>query len=428
MSGNKAVTDHRRQIRNLNALLEVAKVMGKEIQLDSLLHIIVHKTTEVMEAERSSLLLYDEEKDELWSKVAEGIEVKEIRFPAHTGIAGDVIKTRQVVNIPDAYGDPRFNPDVDKHSGFKTKAVLCMPIITSQGKLLGALQVLNKVSGDTFNREDENLLEALVAQVAVALDRAQLVEAFLEKKRIEEALKLAHDIQMGLLPKTFPPFPDKPQIDLHASIIPAKGVCGDFYDFFFVDEDHLCFVIADVSGKGIPAALFMAVSRTLIKTRSAKESPPCQTLMQVNNDLYQQNDSGMFVTIFYGMLNIRTGELTYSNGGHNPPYILRQKQGEIEGLEAGGVALGVMEGYEYDLNTTQLRPGDGIFLFTDGVSEAMDKDGNEFSSERLEELLKNLDRLAPQDITKDALEDVDHFVAGADQSDDITVMVVKYWG
>ncbi|MEE9420564.1 MAG: SpoIIE family protein phosphatase, partial [Desulfatiglandaceae bacterium] len=327
MSGNKAVADHRRQIRNLNALLEVAKVMGKEIQLDSLLHIIVHKTTEVMEAERSSLLLYDEEKDELWSKVAEGIEVKEIRFPAHTGIAGDVIKTRQVANIPDAYHDPRFNPDVDKHSGFKTKAVLCMPIITSQGKLLGALQVLNKVSGDTFNREDESLLEALVAQVAVALDRAQLVEAFLEKKRIEEALKLAHDIQMGLLPKTFPPFPDKPQIDLHASILPAKGVCGDFYDFFFVDEDHLCFVIADVSGKGIPAAFFMAVTQTLIKIRSARESPPCQTLMKVNNDLYQQNETGMFVTIFYGMLNIRTGELTYSNGGHNPPYILRQKQG-----------------------------------------------------------------------------------------------------
>ena len=214
-------TSHR-EVRNLNALLEVSRALGAEMHLDSLLPVIIHKTTEVMDAERSSLFIYDPDSDELWSKVAEGMDEKTIRFPAGVGIAGDVAKTLETANIPDAYEDPRFNREFDKQSKFTTKAVLCMPMTTRKGELIGVIQVLNKTDGGTFQEGDEKLLEALCIQAGVAIVRARLTEAFLEKQRIEESLKLAADIQMGMLPSTFPAFPERNDFDLFAGIIPAK--------------------------------------------------------------------------------------------------------------------------------------------------------------------------------------------------------------
>jgi len=225
------------QVRNLNALLEVAKALGGEMQLDNLLPIILQKTTEVMDADRSSLFIYDESTNELWSKVAEGLDEKEIRFPVGIGIAGDVAKTLKTANIIDAYDDDRFNPEFDKKTNYRTKSVLCMPMMNNEGNLVGVVQVLNKKDGESFGSQDENLLEALSVQAGVAIQRAQLLVAFVEKQRIQESLKLAADIQMGMLPKNFPAFPDRDDFDLFASIIPAKEVGGDFYDFFLIDEE-----------------------------------------------------------------------------------------------------------------------------------------------------------------------------------------------
>jgi len=416
------------QIRNLNALLDVAKAMGREVELDSLLQTIVAHTTEVMDAERSSLFLFDPEKNELWSKVAEGIIIKEIRFPADKGIAGYVVKNKEVLNIEDAYKDPRFNQQVDVDTGFHTRSILCMPIVTKDDRLLGVIQVLNKITSKHFTSEDVNLLEALVSQIEVALERATLIEESLEKKRIEESIKLAHEIQMGLLPKTFPAFPERKELDIYAITKPAKGVCGDFYDFFLVDDDHLAFVIGDVSGKGIPAAFFMAVTKTLIKTLTTAAISPGELLAKVNNDLYDQNDSGMFVTVFYGILNFKTGELRYSNGGHNPPYIYDSNNETSKELTAGGIALGVLKDYEYFNKTLTMSPGDSVFLFTDGVNEACDKDNNEFSNERLMNLLQSASWDSTEKMTHLALGDVESFVDGADQSDDITIMVASYFG
>ena len=416
------------QIRNLNALLEVAKAMGKEVELDSLLQTIVAHTTEVMDAERSSLFLFDAEKNELWSKVAEGIILKEIRFPSDKGIAGYVVQNREVLNIEDAYQDERFNQQIDIDTGFHTRSILCMPIITNDDRLLGVIQVLNKTTSDFFLPEDVNLLEALVSQIEVALERATLIEESLEKKRIEESIKLAHEIQMGLLPKTFPAFPDIHELDIYAVTKPAKGVCGDFYDFFLVDDDHLTFVIGDVSGKGIPAALFMAVTKTLVKTLSTSSTSPGELLGKVNNELYDQNDSGMFVTVFYGILNFKTGELRYSNGGHNPPYLYDSKNASTEELETGGVALGVLKDYEYFNKTVPMSLGDNIFLFTDGVNEACDMDNNEFSNERLVSILQKASWNSTKEMTLLALSNVESFVGNASQSDDITIMVVSYLG
>lgn len=427
MTNKHRTREPHKEVRNLNAILEVSKALGREVQLDNLLPIIIHKTTEVMDAERSSLFIYDDQTDELWSEVAEGLERKEIRFPLGVGIAGDVAKTRQVANIADAYQDPRFNPEFDKRTHFRTGSVLCTPMISNEGRLIGVIQVLNRKDGKVFDSKNEDLLEALASHAAVAIERAQLIEEHVEKQKIEESLKLAHDIQMGILPKTFPPYPNRSEFEIFASIEPAKEVGGDFYDFFLLDNDQLCFLIGDVSGKGIPAALFMAVTKTLFKATSTTGPALDQVMYRVNNELCQENESGMFVTIFAGTMNLRTGQVYYCNGGHNPPYLLRS-DGRLESLElTAGIALGVLEDSEYRMKTINLGHDDGIYLYTDGVNEAMDKDDNEFSYPRLEKYLTGLQGSSAERVTLGSMEAVNRFSQGAIQSDDITVMTIKYF-
>ncbi len=245
------------------------------------------------------------------------------------------------------------------------------------------------------------------------------------KERIESELKIAHEIQMSILPKTFPPFPDRPEVDLYAHIEPAREVGGDFYDFFFTADDRLCFAIGDVSGKGVPASLFMAVTRTLLKVIASRLVRPDEVLADLNKELCQGNDSAMFATIFYGMLYLRTGELEYSNGGHNLPYLL--KDGEAKLVEnTGGMALGVMEEVSYGAKKIALQPGEGLFLYTDGVTEAMDRAYNLFSDHRLHKFLQGVNSSPPRELIPRALGAVGQFVAGAEQSDDITVLALQY--
>lgn len=254
----------------------------------------------------------------------------------------------------------------------------------------------------------------------------ELTETTAAKERIESELKIAREIQMGILPKIFPPFPDRPEFDIYATIEPAKEVGGDFYDFFFIDDDHLYFVIGDVSGKGVPASLFMAVTKTLIKAKTERDMLPDEILTRVNKELCTENDSNMFVTIFLGILNTQTGEIYYSNGGHNPPYLL-YNHGDVELLEnTGGVALGVIEDVKYQTKKITLRTGDGIFLYTDGVTEAMDGDGNLFSDHRLKEFLQRVNSFSPEGIIRGTVDEVKSFSSGVPQADDITILALRY--
>jgi len=265
---------------------------------------------------------------------------------------------------------------------------------------------------------------AVFAFIVSNLIRERNTEAV--KEMIESELKVAREIQMSIVPKVFPPFPDRPEFDIYALLEPAKEVGGDLYDFFFIDDEQLCFVIGDVSGKGVPASLFMAVTKTLIKTKTGKEMTPGEILFSVNNELCRDNDSGMFVTVFLGILNIRTGEVRYSNGGHNPPYLFRGT-GVVELLKkTGGMALGVMENIPYEKNKIVLKAGDGLLLYTDGVTEAMDTGGNLFTEQRLEEVLRRISGASPEEMIRGVLAEIEKYAKGAEQSDDITIMALKY--
>lgn len=245
------------------------------------------------------------------------------------------------------------------------------------------------------------------------------------RERIESELKIARDIQMSMVPQRFPPFPLRPEFDLYATLVPAREVGGDFYDFFFIDDNHLCFVIGDVSGKGIPAALFMAVTRTLFRTTAGKVSQPDEILSLLNRELCRDNDSCMFVTVFCAVLDTRTGEVEYSNGGHNLPYFVSRE--DTKPLRnTGGMALGVLQDATFRSAKLQLRGGDRLFLYTDGVTEAMDEGGNQYSEARLEHFLHEADGASLSEIIHGTVENVRRHSAGTPQSDDITVLALKF--
>jgi sigma-B regulation protein RsbU (phosphoserine phosphatase) len=421
------LSDSHRQTRNLNALLRVSKSLATEIRLDNLLQVIVQEAAEVLDADRATLFLYDESRNELWSKTTQRLEIKEIRIPLGIGIAGTVAKTRTPINIPDAYADARFNTSFDKETGYRTRSILCMPLIGNGDRLIGVIQVLNKKDQEVFNGADESLLGGLSAHITVALERARLIEAYVEKERMEEALKLAHDIQMNMLPKIFPPFPERQEFDIFAAIAPAKEVGGDLYDFFFIDNDHLCFAVGDVSGKGVPASLFMAVTKTLFRSTASNGSTPGEILARLNTEICRDNESCMFVTLFCGILNIRTGQVDYSNGGHNLPYYLHQRG--VSSLEnLGGRALGLVKQSPYASGRMVLRPGESLLLYTDGVTEAMNPSEEVYSDQRLVQFLGTNRGSAPSQIIGDLIGDVRQFAGGAAQSDDITVLALLYFG
>ena len=248
------------------------------------------------------------------------------------------------------------------------------------------------------------------------------------KERIESELKIARDIQMGILPKIFPPFPDRTEFDIYATLEPAREVGGDLYDFFFMDDDHLCFTVGDVAGKGVPAALFMAVTKTLIKTKTTEGSSPQKVLTSVNHDLSEDNPSLMFVTVFLGILNIRTGQLEFCNGGHNPPYIVHP-DGMADQLETtNGIALGILDNFIYESKRIDLQRGDTIFLYTDGVTEAVNERYELFSDEKLQKALMDLKGKSIKEWNDDIMNKIITFSQGMPQADDITMLVLRYFG
>ncbi len=245
--------------------------------------------------------------------------------------------------------------------------------------------------------------------------------------RMENELEIGKTIQMSMLPLIFPAFPKREEINIYAELIPAREVGGDFYDFYFIDENHLCFVMADVSGKGVPAALLMAVTKTLLKSKASNPKSTASILTDVNNELAKDNDTYMFITVFMAILNTNTGELVYTNAGHNPSYVITKENKEIIKLkDLHGPVLGAMEDIAYGETRLFLKKNDIIFSYTDGVTESHNIKAELYSDPRLEELLKTGGYDSSKTLVKLVIESVKEFEGEADQFDDITVMAIEY--
>lgn len=248
-----------------------------------------------------------------------------------------------------------------------------------------------------------------------------------EKERIGAELNVATQIQADMLPRIFPPFPERDEFDIYATMTPAREVGGDFYDFFLVDQDHLAVVIADVSGKGVPAALFMVIAKTLIKNHAQAGMDPSCVFETVNNQLCENNESGMFVTAFLGVLEISTGRFTYVNAGHNPPLVALEAQPYHWLPSKRGFVLAGMEDVHYQQQEIIFHPGDCIFLYTDGVTEALNPNNVLYSEERLKVFFTRTD-LAGKSLEEQLKllhGDIAAFAAGAEQADDITMLLLR---
>ncbi len=327
------------------------------------------------------------------------------------------------INMPEMDGLTLLSKVNEMHN-----PALKVVMVSAYGDMGNIRQAMNNGAFDFATKpidlDDLNLtIEKAIEQIdfvhQTQKEHSQLVS-------LKDDLAVAKNIQLAILPQVFPPFPDlSDKLDISASMTAAKDVGGDFYDFFRIDDDRVGLVMADVSGKGVPAALFMAVSRTLIRATGIHGGSPSSCIAYSNKLLVGESANNMFVTVFYAILSISTGQLTYCNAGHNPPYLLKNN-GQQEALPGtDDTIVGVLDGMEYHDKTITLEHGETLVMFTDGVTEAVNSTFEEFGEQRLEETLEEVSLYNCQQMIDAIKSDVAAFVDGAEQSDDITIMTVK---
>ena len=314
-----------------------------------------------------------------------------------------------------------------KINEMQNPALKCI-MVSAYGDMGNIRQAMNNGAFDFATKPID--LDDLSLTIEKAIEQISYIKAMqqehIQLESIKGDLAVAREIQQAILPRIIPPFPENAhQIDIAASMEAAKDVGGDFYDFFRIDEDHIGFVIADVSGKGVPAAIFMAVCRTLIRATGIKGGAPSECITYTNDLLVEESVSDMFVTVFYGIYNLKTGEVVYTNAGHNPPYVVKA-DGSIKNLPLSkNLVTGIVEGYQYTEETLQLEHGDTLLLYTDGVTEAIDTESKEYGEERLKNLLRQSAQASCQELIDMVKADVKSFAGNEEQSDDITLLAIK---
>ncbi|MFM9196786.1 MAG: PP2C family protein-serine/threonine phosphatase [Planctomycetia bacterium] len=420
--------DERRRIADLERLLEVARRLGATVDLDLLLEAIASAATTVLDCERATVFLYDRAAGELSSRLATGIAdspISEIRFTVTRGIAGEVARTGRVVNLADAYADPRFNPEFDRRSGFRTRNLLTVPLADHDGGIVGVLQVLNKRSGG-FDARDEQMAGFLGGQAGVAIQRQTLLGHFAEKQRIQRDLNIARDIQQGLLPKQQPAVAG---FDVAGWNRPADETGGDFYDFLPLGEGGLAVIIADVTGHGIGPALVVAEVRALFRAlvlHAADRGPTNESLHQL---LCQDLPEGKFVTAFFGLLAAEEQALEYVSTGQGPLLFYTAATDTFTELETQGLPLGILPEAAFDPPATvSFAPGDLLVLLTDGFYEWARADGEQFGAERVRELIRAHRHASAAELIGLLHWAVVDFAAGTPQGDDLTAVIVKRQG
>lgn len=407
----------------LRTLLGISTAMNSTISLIDLLTLIMEATNRVMEAEASSLMLLDNKTGELVFTVPTGPkkdEITEIRLPTDRGIAGWVFKHNEPLLIPDVEKDPRFFSGFDESFDFKTRSIICVPLLI-KGKIRGVLEVLNKKNGSRFDESDLYLLRTFANQAGIALENARLRLEAVERQRLRQELVIANQIQTCLLPARSPSLSG---IDVSGYLRPATEISGDFYDFIELDGNRLAVVIGDISGKGISAGLLMAASRCSLRTRIENLISIAPAVNEVNRMLLRDNVH-RFISLFLGLINVEEKTLSYTNCGHMPGLLFRKRSGRIEELSVGGTVLGVFEDFSYDEETLSIEEGDTLVLYTDGVLEEKGPDGVCFGSERLARLVEDNAGRSAQEITKAIAKSVLNFTGGDSQGDDVAIVAAR---
>jgi sigma-B regulation protein RsbU (phosphoserine phosphatase) len=419
-------------VDRLALLYRVSQTFNSTLDLDEVLNRVMDEVIAATSAERGFLMLRDADGN-LVSRAARGLDQRTIEDPTFQ-------VSRGVVEHVAREGLPQLTSDAQSDQRLSTResvvllglrSILCVPL-QLKGNTLGVIYVDNRLQAGLFRPGDLELLTAIASSAAAAIENARLYQVAVEKGRIERELQVARGVQAGLLPRTTPSLPGW---EFAAHWQPAREVAGDFYDFIPVNlvkgpqaapgPEQLGIVIADVTDKGMPAALFMALSRSIVRASMSQADSPADGIVHANRLICADSAGGMFVTLFYAQVDASTAELTYVNAGHNPPLLYRTESGELTELTRTGMALGIEAAVGYEQRSVSLQAGDAVLLYTDGVTDALDADGHEFGVDRLKQVLVS-QRGATAGVVVAALEKaVGDFTGATAPFDDITIVVIR---
>ena len=409
-------------LKELSILYEMNLNFASSIDLKETLNTVFYNILNVIQAEAGSIFLVDELSNTLVCRICQGPkDITGAHVPFGKGIVGHVAKTRMVDVTTDVKHDSRHYPDIDEQSGFVTRSMVSVPLI-SKDDLLGVIQVINKKGGKTFLQEDVNLLQSLSSGAAMALQNARFSQRLLQEERIKSELLIAHQIQQGILPR---PFAGHPDIHFEAVNQSAKDVGGDFYDYFKLNEQEFGFMVGDVCGKGVPAAIFMASSRSIIKSQSLANSSPASVIHFSNRLIAEDAQHGIFVTVFYAVYHTETRLLRFTNAGHTLPFLYRPSTRSCASLFNTNFPLGVFEPFTYQESAIRLEKGDVLVLYTDGVSEAMNANREPFGTERIVDLILRHGAASPKELLDALMDAVRQFSGDAPQHDDMTLLIAQ---
>ncbi len=405
--------------QDMEAILDVTRALAAPFDLLTMLATVTAAARQVLRAERSSVWLHDAATDELVLEVAD--DIRHVRVPVGTGLVGACARERTAINVPDCYADPRFDPAVDRRSGFRTRCSLTLPLVDHAGGLVGVMQVLNK-HGGVFDAADEGLANALAAQCAVALARVRMTEALIEGEKLRQELELARVVQMSTLPAAMPAVAG---YDVCGTFLPAAATGGDTYDLACIDQG-LLIVLGDATGHGIAPALSVTQMHAMLRMAFRLGADLETAFGQVNDQLAATLPDDRFITAFVGLLDAAAHKLRYLSGGQGPILHFQAASGACLRYPPTGFPLGAMPlPARRPAASIDLAPGDLLVLLSDGVFEYFDASGEAFGEDRVEAVLREHHAATTAALSRRLLDVVRSFAAGAPQQDDVTMVLVK---
>ena len=404
----------------LRQILEVTRKLAAPFDLDTMLAEVVDASREILNADRGTVFLYDENTNELVVRV--GTDLDQIRIPADKGIVGESAQTRKLINVPDCYADDRFNPAIDKQTGYRSRCMLTIPLIGYEDSLIGVLQILNKNEG-VFDAQDEFVAQALAAQAAVVLHRVKLTQQIIASERLDREISVARDVQMGTLPTNMPEISG---YEFGGAFAPTDQTGGDLYDFVPLDDKKLFLLMGDATGHGIGPALSATQVRAMLRVAIRLESSLDDAFIHINDQLCEDLPDDRFVTGFFGLLDAETHTVLFHSGGQGPIMHYQAEMGEYDWHPATTFPLGYIP--QTDLQAPQsaeLDPGDVLGLISDGIYEYENETGEQFGRKGVMRVLDDNPNANAQELVDRIMAAAREHGGTAPQADDITIVLAR---
>jgi len=422
---SNALEEENKRLRNaiaeLSIINDIATTINSTQPVEQIVDIIVKKCVKHLNVEQGAIMLLDESDKEkpLHTMIREqqsSLDLLPYRFDAQ--LTGWMLKNQEPLLVNNLKEDVRFKDLVDKTTPIES--FLSVPLRV-KNKMQGILTVFNKLSNEKFTSNDQKLLSIIASQSSQIIENARLLEEERNLRVMQEEMRVAKQTQINLLPKDFP---DISGYQIAARTIPAREVGGDSYDLIQIDDKHFAFCLGDVSGKGMPAAMLMSNLQATLRSFTITGNL-CKDIIANSNDLlYNSTEPSKFATLFYGILNPESNEIVFCNAGHNNPFLF-SADGNVKELKTGGLILGCMPDSEYEEEKISINRNDIIVIFSDGITEAMNENEEEYGEEKLKEFISNHLDEAPEIIIENILSDVRMFVGEAPQWDDMTLLIIK---